>query len=139
VSSPRSRRSTTRSAGSASGTSRCNPRSISALASFCPGFHWQERDRFSSTSGSLWSCSRPTRARLLELSGYAGGSSLRFPLVIFMFVKKASDLLLQLRRLARLAHGNGVFEKLPLDGSRQIIPLQEHGRPKALQDTLLSL
>jgi hypothetical protein len=56
-----------------------------------------------------------------------------------MFVKKASDLLLQLRRLARLAHGNGVFEKLPLDGSRQIIPLQEHGRPKALQDTLLSL
>jgi hypothetical protein len=54
-------------------------------------------------------------------------------------LKKASDLLLQLRRLARLTHGNGVLEKLPLDRSRQIIPLQEHGRPKALQDTLLSL
>jgi hypothetical protein len=51
-----------------------------------------------------------TRARLLELSGYAGSASLRFPLVIFMFVKKARDLLLQLRRLARLTHGNGVFE-----------------------------
>jgi hypothetical protein len=56
-----------------------------------------------------------------------------------MRVKKACDLLLQLRRLARLTHGNGVFEKLLLDGGRQIIPLQEHGRPKALQDTLLSL
>jgi hypothetical protein len=54
-------------------------------------------------------------------------------------VKKVRDLLLQLRRLARITHGNGVFEKLLLDGSRQIIPLQEHGRPKALQDTLLSL
>jgi hypothetical protein len=54
-------------------------------------------------------------------------------------VKKARDLLLQLRRLACLTHANGVFEKLLLDGSRQIIPLQEHGRPKALQDTLLSL
>jgi len=56
-----------------------------------------------------------------------------------MLVKKASDLLLQLRRLARLAHGNGVFEKLPLDGSRQIIPLQEYRRPKAPQDALLFL
>jgi len=56
-----------------------------------------------------------------------------------MRVKKASDLLLQLRRLARLAHGNGVFEQLPLDGSRKIVPLQEYRRPKALQDTLLSL
>jgi hypothetical protein len=52
-----------------------------------------------------------------------------------MLVKEASDLLLEFRRLPRLAHGNGVFEKVPLDGSRQIIPLQEHGRPKALQDT----
>jgi hypothetical protein len=56
-----------------------------------------------------------------------------------MLVKKASDLLLQLRRLARLTHSNGVFEKLPLDRSRQIIPLQERGRPKAPQDTLLFL
>jgi hypothetical protein len=64
--------------------------------------------------------------------GYAGGTSLRAPLVIFMLVKKTSDLLLQLRRVARLAHGNGVLEKLPLDGSRLIIPLQEYRRPKAL-------
>jgi hypothetical protein len=42
-------------------------------------------------------------------------------------VKKARDLLLLLRRVARLTYGNGVFEKLLLDGSRQIIPLQEHG------------
>jgi hypothetical protein len=56
-----------------------------------------------------------------------------------MLVKKASYLLLQHRRLARLAHGNGVFEELPLDGCRQIIPLQEYRRPKALQDTLLIL
>jgi hypothetical protein len=56
-----------------------------------------------------------------------------------MFVKKASDSLLQLRRLARLAYGHGVLEKLLLDGCRQIIPLQEYRRPKALQDTLLIL
>jgi hypothetical protein len=61
------------------------------------------------------------------------------PRVVLVRVKKARDLLLQLRRLARLSHGNGVFEKLLLDGSRQIIALQEHGRPKGLQDTLLSL
>jgi len=95
--------------------------------------------RSSSEGGRLWSRPTPARARLLELSGYAGGDSLRFPLVIFMLVKKASDLLLQLRRVARLAHGNGVLEKLPLDGSRLIIPLQEYRRPKALQDSLLSL
>jgi hypothetical protein len=49
-----------------------------------------------------------------------------------MLVKKASDLLLQLRHLARLTHWNGVFEKLPLDGSRELIPLQEYCRPEAL-------
>ena len=76
---------------------------------------------------------------MLELSEYASGTSLRCLLVIFVRVKKAGDLLLQLRRLARLAHGSGVFEQLPLDGSRQIIPLQEHRRPKGLQDSLLSL
>jgi hypothetical protein len=69
----------------------------------------------------------------------AGGASLRAPFVVLMSVKKASDLLLQLRRLAPLSHGSGVVEKLLLDGSRQIIPLQERGRSKALQDTLLSL
>jgi hypothetical protein len=40
-----------------------------------------------------------------------------------MFVKKASNLLLQHRRLARLAHGHGVFENLSLDAPGQIIPL----------------
>ena len=69
----------------------------------------------------------------------AGSASPRGPRVILVRVKKARDLLLQFRRVARLTHGNGVFEKLPLDGYRQIIPLQEHRRPKALQDTLLFL
>ena len=45
--------------------------------------------RSSSTSGSLWSCSRLTRARLLELADSADGASLRFPLVILVLVKKA--------------------------------------------------
>jgi hypothetical protein len=40
-----------------------------------------------------------------------------------VLVKKAGDLLLQYRRLARLAHGHGVFEKLSLDARGQIIPL----------------
>jgi len=76
-----------------------------------------------------WSESSSTGSRPER---YAGGASLRFPLVIFMLVKKASDLLLQLRRVARLTYGNGVFEELPLGGRRQIIPLQEYRRPKAL-------
>jgi hypothetical protein len=83
----------------------------------------------------------PSRPELAcwSLADNTGGASLRFPLVIFMFVKKASDSLLQLRRLARLAHGHDVLEKLLLDGCRQIIPLQEYRRPKALQDTPLIL
>jgi hypothetical protein len=54
-------------------------------------------------------------------------------------VKKARDQRFQLRRLARLGNADGVLEKLLLDESRQIIPLHEHRRPKALQDTPLSL
>ena len=54
-------------------------------------------------------------------------------------MKKARDLLLQLRSLANLTYRSGMFEKLPLDGCRQIIPLQEYRRPKALQDTPLFL
>jgi hypothetical protein len=61
------------------------------------------------------------------------------PRVFLVLVKKARDLLLQFRRVARLTHGNGVFEKLPLDGCRQVISLQKDRRPKALQDTLLFL
>ena len=73
------------------------------------------------------------------ISRSAGGASPRGPRVILVRVKKARDLLLQFRRVARLTHGNGVFEKLPLDGCRQIIPLQKDRRPKALQDTPLFL
>jgi hypothetical protein len=54
-------------------------------------------------------------------------------------VKETRDPFLQLRCLACLGHADGVLEKLLLDRSREIIPLQEHGRPKALQDTLLAL
>ena len=68
-----------------------------------------------------------------------GGALPRCPRVVFVRVKKTRDLLFQLRRLARLGHADGVLEKLLLDGSGQIIPLQEHGRSKALQDTLLCL
>ena len=71
------------------------------------------------------------------ISRSADGASPRGPRVILVRVKKARDLLLQFRRVARLTHGNGVFEKLPLDGCRQIIPLQKDRRPKALQDTPL--
>jgi hypothetical protein len=49
-----------------------------------------------------------------------------------MLVQEASNFLLQLRRVTRLAHGSGVIEKLPLEASRQIIPLREHRRPEAL-------
>jgi hypothetical protein len=51
---------------------------------------------------------------------------------------EARDLLLQLPRLARVSHADGVLDKLLLEGSRQIIPLQEHGGPKPAQDTHLS-
>jgi hypothetical protein len=68
----------------------------------------------------------------------AGGASPRCPWVLVR-VEKTRDLLLELRRLARLSHGNGVLEELLLEGSRQLIPPQEHGRPKALQDMLLIL
>ena len=60
----------------------------------------------------------------------AGGASPRCARVVLVRVKKARDLLLQLRRLARLSHGAGVLEELLLDGHRQIIPLQEHGPPR---------
>ncbi len=39
--------------------------------------------------------------------------------------------------MARLAHGSGVLEKLPLYVCRQVIPLHNHRRPEALQDMLL--
>jgi hypothetical protein len=81
---------------------------------------------------------RPPELASWTFTDNAGGASLRFPLVIFMLVKKASDLLFQLRGLARLTYGNGAFEKLPLGRRRQIIPLQKRRRPQALQDTPLS-
>jgi hypothetical protein len=82
---------------------------------------------------------RPPELACWTFADNAGGASLRFPLVIFMLVKKASDLVFQLCGPARLTYGNGAFEKLPLGRRRQIIPLQKHRRPQALQDTLLSL
>jgi len=45
-----------------------------------------------------------------------------------MVVKEASDLLLQLRHVTRLAQGNGMLEKMPLDVSWQIIPSRDHRR-----------
>jgi hypothetical protein len=54
-------------------------------------------------------------------------------------VKETRDPLFQLRCLACFGHAAGVLEKLLLDPGRQIIPLQEHGRSKAAQDTLLPL
>ena len=81
---------------------------------------------------------------IVGLTGMGGGS-LMTPLLILFFgvhplTAVGTDLLYAaVTKTAGLAHGNGMFEKLPLDGCRQIIPLQEHGRPKALQDTLLFL
>jgi len=57
--------------------------------------------------------------------------------VVLVIVKEAGNLLLQLYRVTRLANGSGVIEKLPLDASRQVVPLHDHGRPEALQDMLL--
>jgi hypothetical protein len=47
-----------------------------------------------------------------------------------VLVKKASYLLLQLRHVTRLAQGNGMLEKLPLDVSWQIIPLRDPRAPR---------
>jgi hypothetical protein len=69
----------------------------------------------------------------------AGGASPRCPRVVFVRVKETRDPLFQLRCLACFGHAAGVLEKLLLDPGRQIIPLQEHGRSKAAQDTLLPL
>jgi hypothetical protein len=62
----------------------------------------------------------------------AAAALCRFRSVVLMHVQEASNFLLQLRRVTRLAHGSGVIEKLPLEASRQIIPLREHRRPEAL-------
>ena len=62
---------------------------------------------------------RPTRTRLPELRSPRGVLP-RCPRVVLVRMQNARDLLLQLRRPARLGHGNGVFEKLLLDRSRQI-------------------
>ena len=48
-------------------------------------------------------------------------------------------MLIQLRHVTRLAQGNGVLEKLPLEVSWQIIPLRDHRRAEALQNVLIFL
>ena len=80
------------------------------------------------------SCSYRIRASIAP----SGGGLPRCSRVVLVRVKKARNPLLQLRRLARLGRGYRVLEEALLDGSRQTIPLQENGRPEALQDTLLS-
>ena len=110
----------------------CSMRNVSSPSSICrsdPAAAVRCRAALGSGKDSCW----------WAISRSAGGASPRGPRVILVRVKKARDLLLQFRRVARLTHGNGVFEKLPLDGCRQIIPLQKDRRPKALQDTLLFL
>jgi hypothetical protein len=79
---------------------------------------------FGSLDGQLIACHRVSALRLV-------------PGVVLVIVKEAGNLLLQLYGVTRLANGTGVVEKLPLDGSRQVVPLHDHGRPEALQDMLL--
>jgi hypothetical protein len=66
-------------------------------------------------------------------------ASRRVPGVVLVIVKEAGNLLLQLRRVTLLAKGSGVVEKLPLDASRQLVPLQDHGCAEAPQYALLIL
>src|SRR4249920_2508940 len=75
----------------------------------------------------------------LERHLIAAGALRWFPDIVLVVVKEAGNLLLQLRRVTRLAHGSCVVEKLPLDASGQVVPLHDHGRPEALQDMLLIL
>ena len=67
------------------------------------------------------------------------GASRRVPGIVLVIVKEAGNLLLQLRCVARLAHGGGVVEELPLDAGGQIVPLHDYGCPEALQDMLFIL
>jgi hypothetical protein len=54
-------------------------------------------------------------------------------------MKEAGNLLLQHGNLTWFDAGNGMLEELPLNMGRQIVPLQEHRCPKALQDMGLFL
>src|SRR5581483_9339712 len=65
--------------------------------------------------------------------------SLALPVVVLMLMKEPGDLLLQQRNLAWFDAANGMLEELPLNMGGQIVPLQEHRCPKALQDMRLLL
>ncbi len=54
-------------------------------------------------------------------------------------MKEAGDLLLQLSRMPGLTHLSRTLKELSLDFGRKIIPLHDHGRPKASQDSLIHL
>jgi hypothetical protein len=56
--------------------------------------------------------------------------------VVLMLVKKPSNLLLQFELTGRVTHRSGVIKELPLDFSRKIIPLHDHGCAEKPQHTL---
>jgi len=56
-----------------------------------------------------------------------------------MLMKESGNLLLQHYNLTWFDTGNGMPEELFLNMGRQIVPLQEHRCPKALQDMRLLL
>ena len=58
--------------------------------------------------------------------------------VVLMLVKKPSNLLLQLELTSRVTHRSGVIKELPLDFSRKIIPLHDHGCAEKPQHTLFN-
>ena len=58
--------------------------------------------------------------------------------VVLMLVKESSNLLLQLELTSRATHRSGVIKELPLDFSRKIIPLHDHGCAEKPQHTLFN-
>src|SRR5688572_1198114 len=56
-----------------------------------------------------------------------------------MVMKKPGDLSSELAGGPGLAHRNGMLEELPLDLSREVVPLHDHRSPEALQNPLFHL
>ncbi len=54
-------------------------------------------------------------------------------------MKEAGNLLLQLSCMPGLAHRRRVLKELSLDFGRKIVPLYDHCRPKASQNSLFHL
>lgn len=59
---------------------------------------------------------------LADAAPTISGASRRFPGIVLVIVKEARNLLLQLGRVARLARGGRLVEKLPLD-ARSFVPV----------------